>query len=731
MNAIGATGASTMSVASVSSSVMSDGKRYEGAFDQLYGDTHEQLRQLAPLIHTTLSAFVAALEYWLPFPPEWLLLLGPFLVGFVQAVWPKLSSRMSVWRSGVGRCYASRVLVHEAPMNLYDEVNSLNELMFNAVLLYVCGTLWRQKPLPESRLIGLQTRVILMDPYRCYSSSTYGSPFRIAHEENDADERQNLKTETVSRLRVVKVPLDVYLPVQVDDIELCYTEESFHKSGCRDRWTRHNLTLRCKNSTDAGAKLDEFVQRALEVFAEGAPGKEDDALRWFFAYGGESDDKVFFNQYVLRSNKGFDTLFFPQRDATLTLINQFMQRRGRFAVEGFPQRLGFLVYGPPGTGRHAFVKALAAHTGRHIVSVPLSKLRTNQQLYEIFFAREYQSEEGDSVQKLRMEDVIFLFDDVDAADSVVCARAARRVVQRRAAARLTARAGWREAPLTNCVIEMDTSSSRPVMRVEDNTLPLALLLKIMGSDASKNDGASAVDRGGGRSTDGRRQKMEETAAAACEAGAKVAGGHLLGMNDVLLGDSKDKLDLSGLLNVLDGVVDMPGRMVVMITEHPEWLDPALIRPGRFSVRLRLDYMEMETLVQMLGLYYGDVAHSRRGSGAGADGCAAGAGVGGRVEAACAAQYSAAGSAAGCVVHRELSEAQVARVRGVVAALEAEADAAAAREVSADGSNGSGSGESKYRFQVTPCEVEMLCMEQDDLEGFLSQLAGLVRGTVQL
>ncbi|CAG9573960.1 conserved hypothetical protein [Leishmania major strain Friedlin] len=731
MNATGAPGASTTSVASVSSSVMSDDKRYEGAFDLLSGETHEQLRQLAPLLHTTLSAFVAALEYWLPFPPTWLLLLGPFFVGSVQAVWPKLSSWLSVWYSGVGRCYASRVLVHEAPIHLYDDVNSLNELMFNAVLLYVCGTLWRQKPLPESRLIGLQMRVILMDPYRCYSSFNYNSPFRIAHEDRDADERQNLKTETVSRLRIVKMPLDVYLPVHVDDIELCYTEESFHKRGCRDRWTRHNLTLRCKNSTDAGTKLDEFVRRALEVFAEGAPGKEDDALRWFFAYGGKSDDRVFFNQYVLRSNKGFDTLFFPQRDATLTLINQFMQRRGRFAVEGFPQRLGFLVYGPPGTGRHAFVKALAAHTGRHIVSVPLSKLRTNQQLYDIFFAREFQSEGGDSVQKLRMEDVIFLFDDVDAADSVVCARAARRVVQRRAAARLTARAGWREAPLTNCVIEMDTSSSLPVMRVEDNALPLALLLKIMGGDASKSDGAPAVGRGGGGSTGGRRQKTEETAAATCEAGAKVDGGHLFGMNDVLLGDSKDKLDLSGLLNVLDGVVDMPGRMVVMITEHPEWLDPALIRPGRFSVRLRLDYMEMETLVQMLGLYYGDVAHSRRGSGAGADGCAVGAGVDGRVKAARAAQYPAAGAgaAAGCAVHRELSEVQVARVRGVVAALEAEAEAAAAREVSTDGS--SGSGESKYRFQVTPCEVEMLCMEQDDLEGFLSQLAGLVRGTVQL
>jgi ATP-dependent 26S proteasome regulatory subunit len=41
----------------------------------------------------------------------------------------------------------------------------------------------------------------------------------------------------------------------------------------------------------------------------------------------------------------------------------------------------------------------------------------------------------------------------------------------------------------------------------------------------------------------------------------------------------DELDLAGLLNALDGVVDCPGRIVVMTTNHPERLDPALIRPG--------------------------------------------------------------------------------------------------------------------------------------------------------
>lgn len=43
----------------------------------------------------------------------------------------------------------------------------------------------------------------------------------------------------------------------------------------------------------------------------------------------------------------------------------------------------------------------------------------------------------------------------------------------------------------------------------------------------------------------------------------------------------------GLLNVLDGVVDTPNRILVMTTNHPEKLDPALIRPGRIDKILYL------------------------------------------------------------------------------------------------------------------------------------------------
>jgi chaperone BCS1 len=60
----------------------------------------------------------------------------------------------------------------------------------------------------------------------------------------------------------------------------------------------------------------------------------------------------------------------------------------------------------------------------------------------------------------------------------------------------------------------------------------------------------------------------------------------------LFGSStSDRLDLSGLLNVLDGVVDCPNRILVMTTNHPEKLDPALIRPGRIDKIIYLGYMQ--------------------------------------------------------------------------------------------------------------------------------------------
>ncbi|KAF4741684.1 hypothetical protein FOZ63_016467, partial [Perkinsus olseni] len=73
---------------------------------------------------------------------------------------------------------------------------------------------------------------------------------------------------------------------------------------------------------------------------------------------------------------------------------------------------------------------------------------------------------------------------------------------------------------------------------------------------------------------------------------------------ISLFDEPDKLSLSGLLNALDGIVDSPGRILVMTTNHPDRLDPALIRPGRINKRIHMGWMLPDMATEMLSHYLG-------------------------------------------------------------------------------------------------------------------------------
>lgn len=49
--------------------------------------------------------------------------------------------------------------------------------------------------------------------------------------------------------------------------------------------------------------------------------------------------------------------------------------------------------------------------------------------------------------------------------------------------------------------------------------------------------------------------------------------------------SKKGISFSGLLNAIDGVASHEGRILILTTNHPEKLDPALIRPGRVDMKI--------------------------------------------------------------------------------------------------------------------------------------------------
>ncbi len=60
----------------------------------------------------------------------------------------------------------------------------------------------------------------------------------------------------------------------------------------------------------------------------------------------------------------------------------------------------------------------------------------------------------------------------------------------------------------------------------------------------------------------------------------------------------DELTLMDILTILDGTMEIPGRIIVMTSNHPETLDKALIRPGRIDVLAYLGYADKKQIVEM-------------------------------------------------------------------------------------------------------------------------------------
>ena len=62
--------------------------------------------------------------------------------------------------------------------------------------------------------------------------------------------------------------------------------------------------------------------------------------------------------------------------------------------------------------------------------------------------------------------------------------------------------------------------------------------------------------------------------------------------------------LGGLLELLGGMMEMPDRMIIMTTNHPEKLDAALIRPGRIDIRHEFKQLSRMDLDEVYCMWYG-------------------------------------------------------------------------------------------------------------------------------
>lgn len=265
----------------------------------------------------------------------------------------------------------------------------------------------------------------------------------------------------------------------------------------------------------------------------------NDGNYYYFSYldSDKTKDGVFdikFESYTFNTNKIFDNIFFEQKELLINRLNNFIDNEDRYKRLGIPHTFGLLFYGKPGCGKTSCIKAISNYTKRHIVEIPLSKIKTCSELKKIFF--------NDTINEYHVpaDKKIIVLEDIDCMGDIVNKRSFQK-------------------------------NNNKCNDCKDNEI----------CKKCKLDTEKLADKN------------------ASHIYEKIFKSTMPIPNE----NNNDKLTLSYLLNLIDGVLEQPGRILIITSNYPEKLDEALIRPGRIDLKIEFKYCNHNICKQIIEFFF--------------------------------------------------------------------------------------------------------------------------------
>jgi len=269
-----------------------------------------------------------------------------------------------------------------------------------------------------------------------------------------------------------------------------------------------------------------------------------------------------FTMTPFNTNKSLENVFGHHLDVVKDRVNTFVNNPEWYEMKGIPHTLGILLHGEPGTGKTSLIKAIAKDTNRHIFNIHLTKTTTKTQLKNLFF-EERITVLGKGVMNhynIPLDERLYIIEDIDCLTDVVKSRE----------------------------IQENEDGSREQTKEEfmDYRREGRGSIRVKSYSSSSSLGGSLLNTHPISNLDGGTEPKPF-------------------LKDKHNKEHPEKVTLSFLLNLLDGILEVPGRILIITTNRVDYLDKAFIRPGRIDINLKVGHCDENMIRDMFEHFYED------------------------------------------------------------------------------------------------------------------------------
>tara|TARA_B110000211_G_scaffold2517_1_gene3073 strand:+ start:32 stop:1453 length:1422 start_codon:yes stop_codon:yes gene_type:complete len=268
-------------------------------------------------------------------------------------------------------------------------------------------------------------------------------------------------------------------------------------------------------------------------------------------------NELSFTMTQFHTNKSLTNVFGSHLDVVKERMDLFCNSPDWYKEKGIPHTLGILLHGPPGTGKTSLIKAIAKDTNRHIFNIRLYADTTKSQLHNLFFNETVKVIKNGKTETYNIPlcDRLYVMEDIDCDNELLLDRQ------------------YKQTKETKAVTNDFTHHSNSFKAKYDDFIP--------GQSNYSNFIAS-------NNTTQKSQSSSDQ--------------NKINNNDIEE-DTSEKITLSFILNILDGILETPGRILIMTSNYPEKLDSALLRPGRIDINLQVSYCDKNMIQEMYRFFY--------------------------------------------------------------------------------------------------------------------------------